>query len=106
MSRTHTPTVMHWPPTVHEIWAAPELGILAALMALLEITANALFVAHPELGDDQDSRPLWRPLPAVVPVAGNILRDAARLRRAIDRYRRAITPPTASESSGSNDIPF
>jgi hypothetical protein len=102
-----TPVAPPWPPSILEISAAPEMAILTALVALLDIAGDALFVAHPELGDDDDERPYWKPLPPTVPHAGRILRSAASLRRAIRRYRRAVTPaPPPAEDPGPADDHF
>jgi hypothetical protein len=81
-------------PTLPALAAAPELAVLAALVGLLDIVAAALLAAHPELADDE--RPYWIPTPDIVLVAARILRRAAGLRRAVARYRLAVTPATPS----------
>ena len=105
--RPRPPVALPWPPTVPEIDAAPELAILAAIVALLDIASNALLVANPQLADD-DERPYWKPLPPDVPPAGRILQCAASLRRAVHRYRLAVTPPPAADkpAAGDDRIPF
>ena len=104
MIRRRTPGALPWSPTIPEIDAAPELSILAALVAVLDIVSDALWAANPELGDD--CRPYWRPPPATVCDAANILRGAARLRCAVDRYHQAVTSPPAPEPPPSDDILF
>lgn len=96
-------------PTLPALTAAPELAVLAALVALLDFVTDALYAAHPELADDE--RPYWIPTPAAVPLADNLLRRAAGLHRAVARYRLAVTPTPAAElptsgHDGHDEIPF
>jgi hypothetical protein len=94
---------MPWPPTVPEIAAAPELAALAALVAVLDLALDALLAAHPDL--DDDDRPPWRPPPSAVPAAARLVDRAVALRRALDRYRRAITAPPR-DSPPIDGLPF
>lgn len=101
-------TRSHFGGPLHDaLTAAPELAVLSALVALAEIAGHALYAAYPELADPE--RPAWLHTPAAVPHATRILRDAARLCRAIDRYRDAvISPPTTATPAppGDEDLPF
>ncbi len=78
--------------TIPDIAEAPELAVLAALVAVLDVAGDALLATHPELADHE--RPYWVETPAIVGVAANVLRRAAGLRRAIARYRQAVAPVT------------
>ena len=82
------------PPTISQLEHAPELAILAALAAVLDLATDAVLAANPQLFDDE--RPYWVSLPDQVPVADRLLRDAARLRRTMARYRQAIITPLAA----------
>jgi hypothetical protein len=84
----------------------PELAVLDALLAVLDVVYYALLEAHPELADDE--RPYWIFTPAIVPRAASILRSASSLRRAVARYRLALVPPsiTNAPAADDNDIPF
>jgi hypothetical protein len=76
-------------PAIPPLTIAPELAVLAALFALLDIASDALYATHPELADDE--RPYWVPTPVAVSRATAIIRRAAGLRRAVRRYRLAVT---------------
>jgi hypothetical protein len=88
--RAHRPRAER--PLVHELVDVPELAILAALVAVIDLVVDSIRAAHPELADHE--RPYWLPPPAnVVILADRLLRQAARFRRAVDRYRVAVKPP-------------
>jgi hypothetical protein len=84
----------------------PELAVLAALLAVLDVVYFAMLEAHPELADDE--RPYWIFTPPVVPRAASVLRSVASLRRAVERYRLALVPPAIAHTppADDNDIPF
>jgi hypothetical protein len=96
------------PPTITipELAAVPELAVLAALLAVLDVIDRALLAAHPELADHE--RPYWILTPAVVPRAASVLRNADSLRRAVARYRLALTHHSATNEppAGDAEIPF
>lgn len=97
-----------WSPTPPEIDRAPEVALLAALDHVLDVTMAAVVAAHPNLADDEPFyRQLHRP---EVKAADAILTRAARLRDALDRYRRALAELHArgdqEPDPASDDIPF
>jgi hypothetical protein len=99
-----------WSPSPPEIDRAPEVALLAVLDHALDVAMAAVVAAHPNLVDDEPFyRQLHRP---EVKAADAILTRAARLRDALDRYRRAIAAPHTSAShepdphGGADDIPF
>lgn len=93
-------------PTVPELDNAPELAVLAALLAVIDIVGDALLAAHPDLADHD--RPYWYPTPVAIVHAHRLLRCSASLRRAVHRYRLAVTTPPATDEPPSADdgIPF
>lgn len=79
-------------PTPIEIADVPELAILAALEDILDLALRALCAAHPQLGDLDC--PYWAQYPSPARAAADRIVDAAApLTRALDAYRRAVTPP-------------
>jgi len=71
-------------PTADEILLAPELALLAALDALLDLTQRTLEAAWPELGappDDEEH------------LVHRILQLAEELREALADYRDVVTRP-------------
>jgi hypothetical protein len=93
-------------PTVPELDNAPELAVLAVLLAVIDIAGDALLAAHPDLADHD--RPYWFPTPAAIVHAHRLLRCSASLRRAVHRYRVAVAAPPATDepASGDDGIPF
>lgn len=91
-----------WFPTPPEYDHAPELGMLAILVSILEGVSMLMLAANLELLDDEPP-PYWRPLPPTATAAGNILRQVDRLRCAVDAYRRVALP---KPEPSSDDIPF
>jgi len=78
-------------PTPIEIADVPELAILAALEDILDLALRALLAAHPQLGDPDC--PYWAQDPSPAHAAADrILAAAVPLARALDTYRRAVTP--------------
>lgn len=90
-----------WWPRPPEIDAAPELAVLAATRAVVEITVAALLAANFELTAGDDS-----PLPISAAAARRIIDDVARLRRSIDAYRDILAALAAVDEPGGDDIPF
>ena len=106
--RRHPPPrtpALDWFPTPPEYDHAPELGVLAILVGILEGVSMVMLAANLELLDD-DEPPYWRPLPPTAPAADNLLRQVDRLRRAINAYRRVALPQPAPEPPSDDDIPF
>jgi hypothetical protein len=99
-----SPAALDWFPTPPDYDRAPELGVLAILVGILETVSIVMLAANLELTDDE--RPYWRPLPPSAPAADNVLRQVARLRRAVDAYRRVALPEPAPEPPSGDDIPF
>jgi hypothetical protein len=99
---TSTPQAL----SVPELATAPELAVLAAVVAVLEVADTALLALHPELAD-QD-RPYWIAMPSDARSAAGVLRRAAGLRQAIGQYCREVSaakrPPPAAPTD--DDIPF
>jgi hypothetical protein len=90
-------------PTPPQIADVPELAILAALDDLLDLTLRALLAVHPQLGDSDGPDRLRDPSPAHA-AAHRIVTAAKPLARALDAYRRAVTPPRRQHPDP--DIPF
>jgi hypothetical protein len=108
MRRRHPPPrtpALDWFPTPPEYDHAPELGVLAILVGILEVVSMVMLVANLELLDD-DEPPYWRPLPPTAPAADNVLHQVDRLRRAVDAYRRVAVPNPAPEPPSDDNIPF
>jgi hypothetical protein len=98
-------TVDAWFPTPPDYDHAPELGVLAILVDVLEGVSMIMLAANRELLDDEP--PYWRPLPPTVPAADKLLRQIDRLRRAVDSYRRVAAPkPEPELMPDDNIIPF
>jgi len=96
-------TVDTWFPTPPEYDHAPELGVLAILVDVLEGVSMIMLAANREILDDE--RPYWRPPPPTVPAADKLLRQIERLRRAVDAYRR-VAAPKPQPLPDDNNIPF
>ena len=96
--RPKTPTLspLEWLPSPPEYERAPELAVLAILLAILDVTYLALLAANRDLLDDE--RPYWSPLSPTARPADAILRQIDRLRRAVATYQRAALPPDPSPS--------
>jgi hypothetical protein len=95
-----------WLPTPEELERAPQLAILVALDATLEMTACALQVAHPELVRDEPPYQLFGPR---LIVADELLSLVERLREALCCYRdlaRAHRRAPHPHLYDPDDIPF
>jgi hypothetical protein len=105
-----------WLPTSTELRQAPELAVLAALDAFLEITAGVLHAAHPEINADPEC-PYW--IVAADRITAEILLQLFEdLRLLLARYRDETLSPTGTldgrlyhdEPPGAapsdHDIPF
>ena len=96
---------LHRIPTPDELAHHPELALLHALDAILDLVPRALVAAHPELGDPD--APSWaRENSRSVPKPDPILATAHRLQRYIRAYRRAITRAQDQRLEPDPDIPF
>jgi hypothetical protein len=92
-------------PSPPEYDHAPELGVLAALLSILDVVFVALLATNRDLLDDE--RPAWVPLSPTAPAADKVLNQIDRLRRAVQAYRAvALPPPPAAEPAADDDIPF
>ena len=81
-------------PRVDDLYAAPELAVLAVLEAALEVSLIALLAADPDDDGNEHPTPLRR--------AARALADAARiLDAAINRYRLALA--LAKENHANQD---
>jgi len=90
-------------PTPPEIADVPELAILSALEHTLDLARYALLAAHPQLGDSECPDRLRDRSPARA-AADRFLAAAAPLRRALDAYRRAVTP--SPHQGPDRNVPF
>jgi len=91
-------------PSPPEYDRAPELGVLAALLSILDVVFVAVLGANRDLLDDE--RPAWLPLSPTAPAADKVLNQIDRLRRAVHAYREVALPPPAAEPATDDDIPF
>lgn len=80
-------------PTPLDLSNDPELAVLAALDALLELSVSALHAEHPDLGVDESE-----PHQLTV-LAGSIIESARRLRDLLRAYRAAL-------ARHHRDVPF
>jgi hypothetical protein len=103
---TAPPPPSGWLPTPEELGRTPQLAIMVALDASLEMTACALQVAHPELARDEPPYQLFGPR---LIVADELLSRVERLREALSCYRdlaRAQRRPAYLRLYDPDDIPF
>ncbi|MCA1823401.1 MAG: hypothetical protein LC640_03900 [Frankia sp.] len=89
-------------PTPHELVAAPELAILAALQNLIELSTRALLAAHPELIGEWSH---LHPPDAQAVHADRLIRLASRLANATTRYHTAALAALERPDT-DDDIPF
>jgi hypothetical protein len=82
-------TQMQQDLTPEQLQILPELAILDALAAVLQITIRALHAAHPDLSEYEPYTKSSEPFTASLCAAGAIADLAATLIDAIDRYQRA-----------------
>jgi hypothetical protein len=78
-----------WLPTINQIVMANERPILAALDAVLELTARTLLVEHPMLEEDA-RRGVAEPLPPCQAMAASIVILARTLHELIEGYCAAL----------------
>jgi hypothetical protein len=84
-------------PTCHDLVCAPELAILAAVEAALDVAIIAIVAAQPELQPTADAYDAASTPPAVA--ADHVIVCAQALAAAITAYRATLrTPP--------QDLPF
>lgn len=100
--KTSTLAPFDWLPSPPEYERAPELGVLAILVSILDVTYVALIAANRDLLDDE--RPYWSPLSPTARPADTLLRQIDRMRRAITTYQHAALP--APPERNPDDIPF
>jgi hypothetical protein len=79
-----------WLPTVDQIVMASERPILAALDAVLELTARTLLAEHPMLEEDARRGLLGEPPPPCQAMAASIVILARTLHDLIEGYRAAV----------------
>jgi hypothetical protein len=90
-------------PTPDELVTTPELGLMAAFEASLELTVRALIAAHPELDDPE--RPLWCvELGPTCCLAKRFVPLALELADIIFAYRRAALDE--ARHLVDDDLPF
>lgn len=85
-----------------ELIAAPELALLAALDQLLDLVNLTLVAIYPRLASELS---LLHPLDSQVVLAEQIVQHAARLAKAMARYR-AATLATLHRPDTNDDLPF
>jgi len=86
------------PPTVVDLYASPELGVLAVLEAAVDVALVALVAAPPDDGPDAEHVTIERR-------AARALVDAAHeIATALDRYRLALARARERERDGL--LPF
>jgi hypothetical protein len=82
--------------------AAPEFAVLALLDETLRVTRDALLAAQPSLIGQP---PPWRVDRELV-AARSLLRDAAKLERAIVHYRECVLRALRDSADRYDDLPF
>lgn len=95
--------MMSWDLHADQLDRHPQLGPLALLDAALEVAANALAAAHPELWLEDERGPLADQVPVQV---NRLLAHAARLRKALSRYRASLQHRPNVPSADEDDFPF
>ena len=85
-------------PSVDDLFASPELGVLAILEAAIDVTLVALIAAHPDDVSDAEHIPIEQR------AAYGLVDAAHRVESAIHRYRLALT--RARERDRERDDPF
>ncbi len=93
-------------PSPDQLDRHPQLGPLAILEAVLEVTECAVAAAHPELWLEDERGPLAYQVPVEV---NRLLADADRLRKAIGRYRASLRQPGKQGDTPCRDadgLPF
>jgi len=104
-SRRPNPQILSpfdWFPSPHEYERSPELGVLAILLSILDVTYVALLAANRDLLDDE--HPYWSPFSSTARPAAAVLRQIDRLRRTIATYQHAALPPPPQHAP--DDMPF
>ena len=96
-----TPSPPPAPLTPHELAAAPELAVLAALQHLIELTTLTLVAVHPDLISDRSS---LHPLDAQTVLADKLIQLSSRLANAVTCYH--IAALASLRRPDSDDLPF
>ena len=102
--KTATLDPLEYLPSPPDYDRAPELGVLAALLSILDVVFVTLLATNRELLDDE--RPAWVPLSPTAPAADKVLNQIDRLRRAVQAYRTVALPPPPAPEATDDDIPF
>ena len=96
---------LHRIPTPDELADNPELALLHALDAVLDLVPRALVATHPELADPD--APFWvREASTTTRHAHHIVAAAHRLQQHIRAYRAAITRARDQPAESDPEIPF
>ena len=80
---------MNQPPTPDDLQVLPELAILVALEAILQLTVTSLLATNPELSDTEPTPSVSAHPTAALCAADSIISLADAMHDAIDVYRRA-----------------
>ena len=95
----------HRLPTPGELVDDPEIALLHALDAILDLVPRVLVAAHPELADPD--APFWvREASTTTRHAHHIVAAAHRLQQHIRAYRAAITRARDQPAESDLEIPF
>ena len=96
---------LHRIPTPDELADNPELALLHALGAVLDLVPRALVATHPELADAD--APFWvRDTSRTLRKADDILPAAHRLQQLIRAYHTAVTFDRDQRPERDPGIPF
>jgi hypothetical protein len=85
-------------PSIVDLYASPELGVLAVLESAVDVALLALVAAYPEDEPDAENVPLERR------AARNLVSAAGDLATALHRYRLALV--RARERDCDDLLPF
>lgn len=85
-------------PSVNELFASPELGVLAVLQAAIDIALVSLIAAHPDDEPDAEDVPIERR------AAYGLVHAAHGVTAALERYRLALV--RARDRDRDLDNPF
>jgi len=80
---------MNQPPTPDDLQVVPELAILVALEAILQLTVTSLLAANPELSDVEPNPTVSTHSTAALCAADSLISLADAMHEAIDVYHRA-----------------
>lgn len=86
---------------LRELCAAPELALLAPMLALLEAIVSSLRAQHPTLDDEWTASD-----PPTLRDARALVAAISRTRRAIVDYRAAVRRSLRAPYGDVDDLPF